>query len=147
MKKPFLFCFVLFLTIGLFGCSPEEENLSLPEDISAVTVTGNGLGRYFPEAKNPSAKQIVFEQPEEIDVFTKAIKDSSLISGAVTDEGENFQLTFSSEKGTSETFLLWLNFDGTSGKIEPKNGDRQTSSLSEESVQDIEELLAEKSRR
>ena len=147
MKKPFLFCFVLFLTIGLFGCSSEEENLSFPEDISVLTVTGNGLEKYFPESKNLSAKQIVFEQTEEIDMFIKAIKNSSLHSGPVIDEGENFQLTFSSQKGTSETFLLWLNFDGTSGKIEPKNGDRQTYLLSEESVQDLEKLLAEKSRR
>ncbi|MCI2257105.1 hypothetical protein L2D08_22560 [Domibacillus sp. PGB-M46] len=147
MKNPFLFCFVLFLTIGLFGCSSEEENLSFPKDSSMLMVAGNGLERYFPEAKNPSAKQIVFEQTEEIDMFIKAMKNSSLHSGPMTGEGENFQLTFSPQKGTSETFLLWLNFDGTSGRVEQENRDGQIHLLSEESVQDIEELLAEKSRR
>ncbi|WP_046173581.1 hypothetical protein [Domibacillus indicus] len=149
MKKLVLACFLLLVTAGLYGCSfIGEKELDVPKDISRIEVTGNGLGMYFPEAKQPVEEKLVLKQLEEIEVFADAIKNSSPHSGPVTAEGENLTLTFFFKEGAARAFLFWFYPDRNSARIQADSGrkgeDEQIYLLSEENVQRIEELMAEK---
>ncbi|PAQ13484.1 hypothetical protein CD798_15455 [Bacillaceae bacterium SAOS 7] len=146
MKKIFLLSVILLLNIVLFGCNLEEKtDWNSLNDSSKIVVTGNGLEQFFSDAKELKDREIVFEQTEEIEVFIKAIQDSSAYSGPMTAESANFNITFFSQEESSQTFRLWLYPERNAGRIQKESENEPTYLLSEESVQMIAKLLTEKS--
>lgn len=145
MKKIFLLSVILLLNMVLLGCNLEEEtDWNFLNDSSKIVVTGNGLEPFFSDAKELKDRKIVFDQPEEIEVFIKAIQDSSAYSGPMTAESANFKITFFQEE-SSQTFRLWLYPERNAGRIQKESENEPTYLLSEESVQMIAKLLTEKS--
>ncbi|MGM7635231.1 hypothetical protein [Bacillus sp. Hm123] len=146
MKKTFVLSVIFLLNMVLFGCNPEEKaDWNSLNDSSKIVVTGNGLEQFFSDAKELEDREIVFDQTEEIEVFVKAIQDSSAHSGPMTAESANFNLTFFSQQESFQTFHLWLYPERNAGRIQKESENEPTYLLSEESVQMIAKLLTEKS--
>jgi hypothetical protein len=152
LKKITLILSLNFLLFNLFGCGVKSEDSSdkvievieVSKEVNSITVTGNGLAIYSDIEKRLIDRKIVLEQSKEIEVILKAIENSTLHSGPMSDEGENFNLNFTYKDGTSETIHLWLYPDRNSGRIQKENYEGTIQLLSKEDVQNIAKLLAEK---
>ncbi len=154
MKKSLIMLLVIIMILA--ACSTEgkivkdKENISekevidVPKDVNMITVTGNALEIFSETKEQLKDRKVVFEQTEEIEVILKAIKDSSPLSGPITDEGENFKLILSYNDDTSDTILLWLYPDRNSGRIRKENYNGPIHLLSKQDVQSIAKLLANK---
>ena len=152
MKKKSLIMWIGMIMI-LAACSEEkiitskeddmkEEVINVPESIDKISVTGYNPA-IFSEDVEPKERKFVFEKTDEIEAFLKAIKDSSVPSGEITDEGENFRIVLSYQDGNSDTILLWLYPGRNSGKIQKENYTGSVRVLSEKDVESIAKLLEE----
>jgi hypothetical protein len=151
---------LLGLIIILAACSTEErivkekesdrekEVIDMSKDVNMITVAGNGLAISSETEDQLKDSKIVFEQTEEIEVFLKAIMNSSPHSGSMTDEGENFKIILSYKDDTSDTILLWLYPDRNSGRgrIQKDNYTGPIHLLNKEDVQSIAKLIDKKSQ-
>jgi len=122
----------------------EQEVIVVPQEVNALTVTGNGFALFSETEDQLRDRKVVFEHPEEIEVLLTAINASSQNSGPVTSEGENFKITLTYNDGTSETILLWLYPDRNTGRIQKENNIGPIYLLSKEDVQSIAKLLDKK---
>ncbi|WP_301109396.1 hypothetical protein [Sporosarcina sp.] len=128
------------------GGDMEEEVINVSDSIEKISVTGYGSAVLTEDEEQPKKRKVVFEKEKEIEIFLKAIKDSSVPFGEITSEGENFKIVLSYQNGNSETILLWLYPDKSLGRIQKEKYNGQVRILSKEDVQGIAKLLEEKSR-
>ncbi|QDP41146.1 hypothetical protein [Radiobacillus deserti] len=156
MKKKRLLMLIGLIMI-LTACSEEKSTMNVedakkevvsnvPESIDKITVTGYDPAIFTEDEEHPQKRNVLFKKEQEIELFLNAIKDSTVPSGEVTSEAENFKIILSDQDGNSDTILLWLYPDKNLGRIQKENYDNQVRILRKDDVQILVELLKEKSK-
>ncbi|MFS0878207.1 hypothetical protein [Solibacillus isronensis] len=154
MKKKLLIMLIGMVMV-LAACSEEkvikgggddmkEEVTNVSGNINKISVTGYDSTFFTMDEEERQERKVVFEKEEEIEQFLKAIKDSSVPSGEITSEGENFRIELSYKDGNADTILLWLYPARNLGRIQKENTNDQVRILSEEDVLSIAKLLEKK---
>jgi hypothetical protein len=142
MKKRLTFMLAAVIFIAACSGASEAEYMDVPKEVDRITVKGNGVsiekdGRFI-------ENEVILEESGEMDVFLKALENSSVHKGPMTDEGETFKLVLSYSDGTSRTILLWIDYDIKTGRVQGEDYTGPIYLLEREDVESILELVEEK---
>jgi hypothetical protein len=88
MKKRLTFMIAAVIFIAACSGVSETEYMDVPKEVERITVKGNGVS--IEKDGRIIEKEVILEESGEMDVFLKALENSSVHKGPMIDEGENF---------------------------------------------------------